>query len=63
MDATICPECGQPLERADDFWYCDNPACKGRGAVRHPVKEGAAGDGAASEPSARHPADGSSSDA
>jgi hypothetical protein len=23
----ICPRCGRPLERADDFWYCDNPDC------------------------------------
>jgi hypothetical protein len=22
-----CPACGCPLERADDFWYCDNPDC------------------------------------
>lgn len=25
-----CPECGEPLERADDFWYCDNPQCPRR---------------------------------
>lgn len=22
-----CVECGQPLERVDDFWICDNPDC------------------------------------
>lgn len=31
-----CPECGQPLERADDFWYCDNPDCPGNGRPRRP---------------------------
>jgi len=25
-----CLDCGHPLERADDFWYCDNPDCPGR---------------------------------
>lgn len=25
-----CPECGEPMERADDFWYCDNPRCPRR---------------------------------
>ncbi|MCM2257823.1 MAG: hypothetical protein NDJ94_19490 [Vicinamibacteria bacterium] len=25
-----CPECGEPMERADDFWYCDNPQCPRR---------------------------------
>jgi hypothetical protein len=34
-----CPECGRPLERADDFWYCDNPDCLGRGAGSRPPKE------------------------
>ncbi|MCL4819634.1 MAG: hypothetical protein KJ067_10850 [Vicinamibacteria bacterium] len=30
-----CPECGEPMERADDFWYCDNPECpRGRAAGR-----------------------------
>jgi len=27
-----CPRCDRPLERADDFWYCDNPDCTSRGA-------------------------------
>jgi hypothetical protein len=29
-----CPRCGRPLERADDFWYCDNPECSGQAVVR-----------------------------
>jgi len=39
-----CPECGRPLERADDFWYCDNPDCLHRNTRRRPLeKEAAAG--------------------
>lgn len=28
--ADRCPECAEPMERADDFWYCDNPRCPRR---------------------------------
>jgi hypothetical protein len=34
-----CPDCGQPLERADDFWYCDNPDCPGNGRPRRPTPD------------------------
>jgi uncharacterized Zn finger protein (UPF0148 family) len=34
-----CPECGRPLARADDFWYCDNPDCPRQAAPRHQAEE------------------------
>lgn len=52
-----CPECGRPLERADDFWYCDNPDCPRRAAARRVKTEpGSADSGAkATEPAAPPP--------
>jgi len=38
-----CPECGRPLERADDFWYCDNPDCLRRNTRRRPLEKEAEG--------------------
>jgi hypothetical protein len=29
-----CKDCGRPLARVDDFWYCDNPQCPGRRGSR-----------------------------
>jgi hypothetical protein len=44
-----CTVCGRPLERADDFWYCDNPDCSGRSAPSPPSGDGPAG-GVSSKP-------------
>jgi hypothetical protein len=41
MDAS-CKACGHPLERVDDFWYCDNPDCPARARV--PTEKAESGD-------------------
>lgn len=42
-----CSECGRPLERADDFWYCDNPDCPRRPAARAQLEPEAGSDSVA----------------
>jgi hypothetical protein len=35
-----CAVCGRPLERADDFWYCDNPDCSSQSGANPPTEYG-----------------------
>ncbi len=44
-----CAVCGRPLERADDFWYCDNPDCSRQSAPSSPSGDGPS-EGASSKP-------------